>query len=145
MTLPVANLVKDAIEVIYSVAAEDKTVPGARSAAQKLNELGDFLNRQYVKAIADLLVTDATDAGVSEFIGGGEGDALSVGDVFRTLGTGDLTDDIMATEKGSALAAGDVWVIDGADSNEYLGNNADGKPFDFAGERSHGDFQSYGS
>lgn len=134
MTLPVANLVKDAVETLFSIGSEDKTVGGSRAFVASLNELRVFLNRQY--PVIDIVITsDSDDAGVSEFITAEA--TMAVGVVLRKQGTAafDLTDDAFATAKGSALAANDIFVIDGADSVEYLGNN-EGHAFDFAGETS---------
>jgi len=142
MTLPVANLVQDALEVIYSVFSEDKTQPGMRDGVQALNEVARALNSQY--PVVDIALTsDADDAGVSEFITA-ESDA-AVGVVWRKGGTAvwDFTDDVLATAKGSALAANDIFVLDGADSVEYLGNGSL-VAFDFDGE-TEADFVSIGS
>lgn len=149
MALPVANLTQDAIEALYAVFADDKTIVGSRKGVSLINELSGILNRTYrLHVVADIDITDATDAGVSEFIGGGEGDDLAVGGIFRTIGgTADLTDNALASAKGSAVASNDVFVIDGADSVEYLGSQPVDiavRPFDFAGE-TDSDFVSIGS
>lgn len=143
MALPTADAVKDAVETLSDVFADDKTRAGTRTGIQKLNELIGVLNRIY-GAVTDIAVTDATDADVAAFIGGGEGDALSVGDAFRNTGTGDLTDNALETAKGSALAANDVFVVDSGTSVAYLGNMDVPRYFDFSGETS-GDFVSLGS
>ena len=136
MTLPVANLVRAAVETIHDVMSEDKTVGGVRAALDSLNELRAFLDRQY--PVIDIIITgDADDAGVSEFIAAES--TMSVGVVFRKLGdtpADDLTDNAFATAKGTALALNDIFVLDGADSVEYLGNGAPGHAFDFEGETS---------
>lgn len=143
MALPSAELVKAAVEQLVAVFTDDKTLAGTRSAVQTVNELVGILNRLYGTPL-DLALTDSADAGVSEFIGGGEGDALAVGDTFRTtVATNDLTDNALATAKGSAVAVGDIYVVSGADAVAYLGNNL-GRVFDFAGETS-ADFVSLGS
>jgi hypothetical protein len=142
MALPTANLVQDALEVIYSVISEDKTKAGARSAAQALNELRVFLTTQY--PVVDIVITaDADDAGVSEFIAAES--TMAVGVVLRKQGTAsfDLLDDAFATAKGTALAAGDIFVLDGADSVKYLGNGGN-TAFDMSGETTQ-DFVSYGA
>ena len=142
MTLPVANLVQDALEVIYSVFAEDKTQPGMRAGVQALSQVANALNSQY--PVVDIALTsDADDAGVSEFITA-EADA-AIGVVWRKGGTAvwDFTDNVLATAKGSALAANDIFVLDGADSVEYLGNGSQ-VAFDYSGE-TEADFVSIGS
>jgi len=149
MALPVANLIQAAVEVLVTAPVADKTREGTRALMSDINSLCGKLNRLYSTLVgADITVTDATDAGVSEFIGGGEGDDYAVGSIFRVLGTGDLTDNAMATAKGSAVASGDVFVIDGADSIEYLGAQTDltvpTHAFDFFGE-TEADFMSIGS
>ena len=152
MALPAANLVKAALEQVYAVASDDKTKVGTRALVSDLTRMVGKLNRLYASKIladgaSDILVSN-TDAGVSEFIGGGEGDALSVGDLFRNLGAIDIVDGAFLTAKGSALVAGDVFCIDGADSVEYMCNRADDgedlRPFDCFGETAS-DFMSIGS
>jgi len=141
MAYAAANLVKAAIETLYAVLAEDKTVGGTRKGVSLLNQT----YRTSLGAIVEIAQTDAADAGVSEFIGGGEGDALAVLDIFRvTNATNDLTDNALATAKGSAVAANDVFVVDGADSVEYLGNYTADVAFDNSGE-TYEDFTSIGS
>jgi len=150
MALPVANLTQASLEQLYGVFADDKTLVGTRRGVDVLNELTGLLNRIYSsKVVADITQTDADDAGVSEFITAEA--TISVGSVYRKLGavgTEDLTDNALATAKGSALVIGDVFCIDGADSAEYLGTQADltkaTRTFDFSGE-TRADFVSIGS
>lgn len=140
MALPNAATVKSAIESLYAVVAEDKTVAGSRDALAAITGLQYFLNTEYPSE-ATITVTDATDANVAAFIGGGEGDALSANSVFRVAGTGDLTDNALATAKGSAVAANDVFAIDAAGTGVvWLANDAD-KTFDYSGE-SQADFEA---
>lgn len=139
MAYAAANLTRASLEQLYAVLAEDKTVGGARKGVSLLNELVRVLNQVYrtsLGSVVDIAITDATDAGVSEFIDtGGEGVALAVLDVFRcTNATNDLTDNALATAKGSAVAANDVFVVDGADSVEYLGTFTADIFFDMSGE-----------
>lgn len=147
MAKPVANLVQDAMEVLYSAFSDDKTDVVSRKGVNLLNEMAGQLNRLY-GAVVDIAITDATDAGVSEFIDvTGEGAVLAVGSIFRcSNATNDLTDNALATAKGSAVAEGDVFVVDGADSVEYLGTQAGDvvRPFDMVGELDS-DFDSIGS
>ena len=141
MALPVANLVKDAIEVLYAAYADDKTVAGSRDGVETLSELARTLNNLY-PVVDSTITADSDDAGVSEWITAN--DEVFVGAVLRmTVALFDLTDNALATAKGSAVAVGDIYVIDGADSVEYLGNGS-GLAFDFAGE-TRGDFVSIGS
>ena len=143
MALPNASLIQTALQNLYLAFSDNKTERGQRTAVNHLSWLTGTLNFLY-GVPTNIAMTDAADAGVSEFIGGGEGDALSVGSVFRTTGgTADLTDDALATAKGSAVATGDVFVISGADAAVYLGNNS-GIVFDNVGE-SAADFKSIGS
>ena len=138
-----AHLVQVALIELYDVLAQDKTKLGMRTAVSHLAWLTGTLNRLYGVPL-NIAMTDAADAGVSEFIGGGEGDALSEKDIFRTTGgTADLTDNALQTAKGSAVATGDVFVISGADAVVYLGNNS-GIVFDNVGESTK-DFVSIGS
>ena len=142
MALPVANLVRDAIEDLYAAFTNDKTLPGMRVAVQALNELQFRLNTLY--PVIDIIITgDADDAGVSEFIAAES--TMVIGVVLRKLGdtaADDLTDNAFATAKtartAGALATGDLFVIDGADSVEYLRNSpaVDGKfqTFGYEGE-----------
>ncbi len=143
MALPVANLVQDAVEVIYAAIAENKTLGGARSAAQTLNEMRAFLTSLY--PVVDIVITaDSDDADVAAFIAAEA--TMAAGVVLRKQGTAafDLTDNAFATAKGTALAAGDIFVLDSGTTVKYLGNGSN-TAFDFAGERSYADFQSYGA
>lgn len=144
MAYPFANLVKAAVEVLYSVIAEDKTKAGARSAAQSLNELRTFLNRQYPITLSIASGND-TYAGISEMIAG-EADADQGVAFIKSDATVafDVTDGKFLTAKGTALAAGDLFVFSGADDVVYLGNNANADALDFSGETSQ-DFTSYGA
>ena len=144
MALPNASLIQTAIQNLYLAFVEDKTERGMRTAVNHLSWLTGTLNFLY-GVPTNIAMTDAADAGVSEFIDTtGEGAVLAVGSVFRTTGgVADLTDDALATAKGSAVATGDVFVISGADAAVYLGNNS-GIVFDNVGE-SAADFKSIGS
>lgn len=141
MTLPVANLVKDAVETLYAAFADDKTAQGTRAGVEALAELTSKLNSLY--PVVDSTITgDSDDAGVSEWVTANS--EIFVGAVVRmTVATLDLTDNALATAKGSAVAVGDIYCIDGADSVEYLGNNS-GFAFDWVGEL-RSDFVSIGS
>jgi spermidine/putrescine-binding protein len=143
MALTNPGVLKVEIESLYATIATDKTKAGARSAIMALNEIRQFLNTLWT--VTNIAQTDAADANVAAFIGGGEGDALAAGDVFRTTNaTNDLTDNAFATAKGSAVAVGDVYAVTAAGTGVvYLGNN-EGKSFDFAGETTQ-DFVSYGA
>jgi len=145
MALPNPALIQTGLQQLYLAFAEDKTERGMRTAVNHLSWLTGTLNFLYGVPTNIALTADSTDAGVSEFIGGGDGDALSVGDVFRFTGTAtdDLTDNALATAKGSATAVGDIYVISGADAVVYMGNNS-GVIFDGVGE-SAADFKSIGS
>lgn len=135
MALPVANLVKDAIETIFDAFNEDPTRPGSRAGVDALSEAARAVSKMY--DVVNVAITDATDAGVAELIAsGGELEDYAIGVVFRTTGgTADLTDDALETAKGSAVATGDVFVVDDAASVKYLGNNS-GHAIDAAGETS---------
>ncbi len=138
MALPNASLIQTAIQNLYLAFTDNKTERGQRTAVSHLGWLTGTLNFLY-GVPTNIAITDAADAGVSEFIGGGEGDAFSVGSIFRlTSGAFDLTDNAFGTAKnaqgdGSVVATGDVYVISGADAVTYLGNNS-GVAFDNAGE-----------
>ena len=125
MALPNASLIQTAIADLYLPFTSDKTERGMRTAVSHLAWLTGTLNFLY-GVPTNIAITDAADAGVSEFIGGGEGDAFSVGSVIRlTSGAFDLTDNAFATASpNAAVATGDIYVISGADAVVYLGNNS---------------------
>ncbi len=145
MALPNASLIQTGLQKIYAAFAEDKTEWGMRTAVNHLAWLTGTLNRLYGVPV-NVAVT-VTDLGVSEFIAengdGYDAGVTAIGDVFRNTGALDIDDGALLTAKGSALAAGDVFVISGADAVVYLGNNS-GIVFDVAGE-SAADFKSIGS
>ena len=134
MALPLASAVKTSLQNVYAALSDDPTVPGARGAIGSLNELAGFLNRLY-PVRQSIAVVNEQDATVAAFIGpGGQGEDLEVGDVFRNTTVGDTTGNHMATAKGAALVAGDVFVVATGTAFAYLGNfpNA-AAAFDFAG------------
>ena len=136
MALPTPGAVRAAVETLYAALTEDKTIIGARTAVQSFNEIAPALNRAY-PGVVDVAIVDETDANVAAFIGvGGQGEALDVGDIFRCVNaTADLTDNALATAKGSAVAVGDIFSIETGTTAAYLGNNG-GVAFDFAGATS---------
>ena len=153
MALPNASLIQTGLVKIFAAFASDKTERGTRTAVNHLSWLTGYLNFLY-GVPTNVLVLDATDAGVSEFIDtGGDGyeaGVTAIGDIFRNTGVGDLTDNKLQTAKNANLpadagdlAAGDVFVISGADAVVYLGNNS-GITFDCVGERAE-DFKSIGA
>lgn len=79
-----------------------------------------LINAAYT--IVPLAITNDEYAGVSELVAGEA--TLSVGDLLRIVGstTEDLTDDALATAKGGAVAAADLFLISGADAVTYQGN-----------------------
>lgn len=79
-----------------------------------------------------ITVTASQDANVAAFLAsGGQGEDISLNDVFETLGTGDVAGaTTFATVKGGALAAGDRWQKITASTVKYLGNG----DFTFTGE-----------
>lgn len=142
--LPADTAIETAFRSFEDALGEDITLQGSVEAIQRWSMVVSYIeglggsgyssldqrnwNFQPLRGSRDLtgivdiaLSSDSADAGVSEFIGGGDGDALSNGDSFRiTTAIWDLTDNAFATAKGSAVAAGDYYRIDGADSVEYL-------------------------
>lgn len=140
----VATVVAD-VESIYTIFSTFKTKEGTRAGVSVLNELVGILNR-LCRVKEDFTVTDATDATLTAFFASsGEGAAVVLGDAFRVNGTGDTTDNALATAKGSAVAANDVFIRSAAAAVVYLGSWASGaEPFDFDGEM-ESDFVSIGS
>ncbi len=130
----VANIVAD-IEGIYASLSDSPSKWGMRSAVSILNELAGTLNRLYRPTVS-LTVTDATDANLTAFYSSsGEGAAIGLKEVFRVGGAGDTTDNALATAKGSAVVANDVFVRDAAATAVFLGNFAEGvDPFTLSGE-----------
>lgn len=78
-----------------------------------------------------LTVTDEADADIDAFIAAAAGElyvakgsAIVVGDHFKVGGTGDVTDNALATAKGGAVAAGDLFNVNkitAAATVEYKG------------------------
>lgn len=135
MALANPNLVKDALELIFAQFAEDKTKIGAREGVAALVTVAEKLNAMYV-VVESTITADSDDAGVSEWITANA--EVAEGAILKMMvDTFDLTDNALGTTKnaassrGSVVEAGDVYVIDGADSVEYVGFN---KLFDADGE-----------
>jgi hypothetical protein len=70
MAYTAANLVRDALEVIFTALSADKVSSNSKYGVQQLQEVANALNSMsgYGGNITDVAITDATDAGVSEFI-----------------------------------------------------------------------------
>jgi len=151
MALPTIAVVSAAVDSLYAVLADRKTREKNRKAVQALQGLKSAVVNAY-EADYTVVVTDATDAGVSEAIAdtgevglasiaAGKGSA-AIGDVFITTGgTADLTDDALATAKGGAVASNDRFQVTGADAVAYLGGATDPS---FSDEE-NADFVSIGS
>ena len=122
-----ADLVAAALLVIYTALAADKTSEGAKAGVQALNEVAGAFNKMY-DVVDSTITADEDDAGVSEWITANA--EVVEGAILRmTVATYDLTDNALATAKGSAVAVNDLYVISGADAVVYLGNNANRIPF----------------
>jgi hypothetical protein len=121
MALPTTTVVEAAVASIFSALAEFKTIHGGniRAAVHALNEVKAALRQVYAVKV-DMTVTDSTDATLAAFfaadgeLGVALGRPARPGDVFQVGGTGDTTDNALATAKGSAVADGDIFVITAA-------------------------------
>ena len=134
MALPNPSLIKTAIENLFAAIAEDPTVEGSREAASNLWALQRNLNVIY--PVADVALTaDSTDADVAAFLAGDGSGLVVAGGVFRTTtATFDLTDNALATAKGSAVAINDVYAVTDAGTGVvFMGADGD-RTFDFSGE-----------
>ncbi len=138
MARPTMADLNTAVNNVFAAIDADQRELGARRASAALADVWTFLERQY-KADVDFVVTDATDATLAAFFAAsGElyvalDRAPQVGDVFQVGGTGDTTDNALATAKGSAVADGDVFEVTntGTPAVAYLGAAGD---LDFTGE-----------
>lgn len=136
MALPTIAAINAAVDNLYAAFSNDKLRRNGRLSVSLVGKLASFVPAMYEPAVT-LAITNEADAGVAEAIavdgeiGIAYGKAAPVGIVFQTTGTGDLTDDALATAKGGALAAGDLFQVTGADAVTYLGSLAG---FDFADE-----------
>jgi hypothetical protein len=127
MALPSIATAAAAVDSLYAILADRKTRQKNREAVASLQELKEAVVNAYQPDIT-VVLTDATDAGVSEAIAAGgeiglaKGSAAVVGEIFVTNGgTADVTDNALGTAKGGAVASGDRFQISGADAVVYLG------------------------
>lgn len=93
---------------VFQVAGTGDTTDNALLAAKTLG----------LQIDAQITVTDAVDATCAALTAATGALGVDIGAMqvrdgfrFRTLGTGDTTDNSMQTAKGSAPAAGDVWEV----------------------------------
>lgn len=127
MSLPAVSVVNTAAAAVQDFLALSQNDHGYRAAAREVFEQYRAAYNRMLADAVEISITDATDAGVSEFIDvTGEGAALAVGDFFSpAAATNDLTDNALATAKGSAVAAADVYLVSGADAVTYIGSRAE--------------------
>ena len=134
MAVSAANLVKAGLEAVYAGLAAVKTDAPAKAGVQALNEVATQLNRLAGYAVVDVALTaDSTDADVAAFLAGDAAASAALGVIRVTTATFDLTDNALATAKGSAVAIGDIYTFPNGTTVAYLGNNA-GHAFDMSGE-----------
>jgi len=135
MALSTVTVIETAVTAIFATLKDQRDFnPRVEQGLELLLELQRIISPLYVPEL-DITITDATDAGVAEAIAvdgelglawvalSGHTNELTmpVGTVFQVGGTGDVTDDALATAKGGACADGDIFQITGADAVTYLG------------------------
>lgn len=137
MALPTYAVMNAAVNALHTLAKERALKSGSRFVVSNLSRMIDFVKREYTPLLS-IDLTDATDAGVAEAIASdgelgvaaiaaGIGGSFPVGGIFKIAGTTeDFTDNALATAKGSAVAANDVFQVSGADAVTYLGNDSGG-------------------
>jgi hypothetical protein len=121
MALPTTTVVEAAVQSLFDALAEFKTIHGGnmRAAVGALNEVKAALRQVYAVKV-DFTVTDSTDATFAAFaavtgeLGVALGRPARPGDVFQVCGTVDTTDNVLGTAKGSAVADGDIFVVNAA-------------------------------
>jgi hypothetical protein len=135
MALEIVTEIEDAVEDIFD-SLQDRIVthPRAVTAVQSLLEVVSVLKVLYTPLV-DVTVTDTADAGVAEAIAA-DGElglayaatldtdtaaTFPIGSCFQVGGTGDFTDNALATAKGGAPADGDIFQVSGADAVTFLG------------------------
>lgn len=148
MAIPAANLTVASLEQLFAVFADDKTKVGMRKGVSLINEFVGILNRVYGPVVDVPLTADSTDADVAAFLAGDASASAALGVIRVTTATFDLTDNALATAKGSAVAIGDVYTFPNGTTVVYLGSQTDvtegARAFDFVGE-TDADFLSIGS
>lgn len=113
-------------ELAQSISnAFDVLARKAHRPAQLTGQIDNLVSA--LTLIADLAVTDATDADLATFMSTGElstakGSAAVANDYFRVNGTGDTTDNALQAAKGSAPISGDVFRCVTSSAVEFLWN-----------------------
>lgn len=146
MALPTAAVITDALNQLQLAALEDPTATDARRLFNDANSLVSSLRKvggatyaglpalpaslwrntgSIVANVTEVTMSDEAYADVAALVAAQE---LSAGDVFRLVNAAaDLTDNALATAKGGATAAGDVYgVLPGATAVAYLGTFVQG-------------------
>lgn len=133
MARPTVTNVEAYVAGIYAAFASGNTplrYAKARAAIHTLNELAAKIVEVYDPNIT-IDIVDEEDADLGEFFAGGlrkaKGRPVEVGDVFVVSGSDDTADNALATAKGSAVAAGDLFevtdVASGTEAVAYLGSD----------------------
>lgn len=139
MALPTMATMNTAVNNVFAAISANPRRQNSRRQAAWLAQVTSALEEAYSPA-ADFVVTDATDATLAAFFAAtGElyaalGRAPAVGDVFQVGGTGDTTDNALATAKGGPVADGDVFEVTNISTEAvvYLGAAGD---LDFTAEQ----------
>lgn len=121
-----------AVTTLKGLIDHDKTAEGAKPAAEAFGEALSALARLLSIAVHRAAKTAVTPTAVTlaTFLTGGfqtaKGSAAVIGDLFILNGAVDLTGTPLATAKGSAIAAGDVYrwtnVTAASEAVEYVAN-----------------------
>jgi hypothetical protein len=143
MSLPSLTTVATAAQQLLTAALDDRTDSGSRQLFDAINEAlaaasrlapatylgvhlpGEVFAGKLGSTPHSLPIVEFADETLADLAALVAAESLSVGDVFvLAQATADLTDNALATAKGSATAAGDVFMLVTATTVLYLATEA---------------------
>jgi hypothetical protein len=134
MSLPTVTEIQTAVTNVFNALKDGKfKAQSAQEALYTFQEVIGVLRQIYARRVLNVTVTNETDASVAAAIAAtgqlGIAYALAypknptfpVGELFKVSGTGDFTSDALATAKGGAPAAGDIFQITSGTTVKFIG------------------------
>ena len=134
MAISAISAIEAGVTAIFNTLKDSKQRhTNVTSALYSLHEILPVLTKIYTPDLS-VTLTDTTDAGVAEAIAADgelglawaaahpQDTTFPIGKQFKTVSTTpDFTDNALATAKGGAVGANDVFQVSGADAVIYLG------------------------
>lgn len=110
MALPTSATIQAAVSDVFAALKEYPLKRNARSGVGSLGQVTAVLAEAY-RSFDSSTVTGANLSALFPNLEADKGNPLEAGDIFKVPGAEDTTDTALATAKGSAPVAGDLFVI----------------------------------